>query len=278
MRALCWLTYSVWLVSLTPAYGELYKWVDQHGKIHLSDTLNGVPAEFRSQVEEMRGAPPVPRPALPVQPPTASKATRPAATPTSYMVPLVRLGNAMLVDVSMDGTVPARLLVDTGAEFTVISPAAAQMLALDLERAAVIPLRSASGVFLAPFTKVRSMAVGDATAYDVEVVVHEVASTLDGLLGMSFLDNFSVTLHSTDERLILTTLGDASDPALYGGHSKEWWIRKFRFYRRQLESMRTFLAANPSLQLQRTLQYFRAELDALDRQATLASVPRRWRD
>ena len=184
----------------------------------------------------------------------------------------------MLVEALIGGTVRTRLLLDTGAEFTVLSLAAARRLALDLGSAAVIPLRSASGVFFAPIIKVQSMTVGDATAYDVEVIVHDATPGLDGLLGMSFLDNFLVTISTSDEKLILTPLTDSLDAELYGGHPKDWWIRKFRFYRTQIDSLKGHFGSRYALEMERTLRYFRAELEALERQASQAGVPRRWRD
>ena len=135
-----------------------------------------------------------------------------APAPPAMLCPLRRDGNAMLVEALVGGTVRTRLLLDTGAEFTVLSTAAARRLALEPGSAAVIPLRSASGVFFAPMIKVQSITVGEATAYDVEVIVHDATPGLDGLLGMSFLDNFLVTISTSDERLILTPSQTALTP------------------------------------------------------------------
>jgi clan AA aspartic protease (TIGR02281 family) len=184
----------------------------------------------------------------------------------------------MLVEALVSDTVRARLLLDTGAEFTVLSTAAARRLAVNLGDAAIIPLRSASGVFFAPMIKVPSITVGDAAAYDVEVIVHDATPGLDGLLGMSFLDNFLVTISTSNARLILTPLTDSVDAELYGGHPKDWWIRKFRFYRTQIDSLRGSASGRYALEMERTLRYFRTELEALERQASQAGVPRRWRD
>jgi clan AA aspartic protease (TIGR02281 family) len=191
---------------------------------------------------------------------------------------LRRDGNAMLVEAVVDGTVRTHLLLDTGAEFTVLSTAAARNLALNLGNTAIIPLRSASGVFFAPMTKVQSITVGNATVYDVEVIVHDATPGLDGLLGMSFLDNFLVTISGSDAKLILTPLPESTDAGVYGGHPKDWWVRKFRFYRNQIDSVKRYLGIRYTPEFERTLRYFRAELDTLDRQASQAGVPRRWRD
>jgi hypothetical protein len=126
--------------------------------------------------------------------------------------------------------------------------------------------------------KVQSIAVGDALAYDVEVIVHDATPGLDGLLGMSFLGNFLVTISTSDERLMLTPLADNMNAELYDGHPKDWWVRKFRFYRAQIESLKGYSGSRYTLEMERTLRYFRAELEALERQASQAGVPRRWRD
>jgi clan AA aspartic protease (TIGR02281 family) len=271
------LTWVILLLALAPAYTEIYKWVDSDGSVHFSDTLSGIPPEYRDRIEERVGltstsrSEPAPRRVTPER-----RSSAPALP--SYAVPLRRDGNAMLVEAVVGGTLRTRLLLDTGAEFTVLSTAAARHLALNLGNAAVIPLRSASGVFFASMIKVPSIAVGDAVAYDVEVVVHDATPGLDGLLGMSFLDNFLVTISTSDEKLMLTPLPDSMDAELYGGHSKDWWIRKFRFYRAQIESLKGYFGNRYMLEMERSLRYFRAELEALERQASQAGVPRRWRD
>src|SRR5688572_3848725 len=37
------------------AHAEIYKWVDRNGTTHFSDTLAGVPPEYRPHVEEKTG-------------------------------------------------------------------------------------------------------------------------------------------------------------------------------------------------------------------------------
>ena len=277
MRPMFCLSGVLLLLTLAPADAEIYKWIDRDGRVHFADTIAGIPPEYRDHIEEKVSLTSTPRsdPA-PQRVPPARLSMTPA--PLSYSVPMRRYGNAMLVEALVGSTVRTRLLLDTGAELTVLSTAAARRLALNLGSAAVIPLRSASGVFFAPIIRVQSMTVGDATAYDVEVVVHDATPGLDGLLGMSFLDNFLVTISTSDERLILTPPTDSMDAELYGGHPKDWWIRKFRFYRTQIDSLKGHFGGRYALEMERTLRYFRAELEALEHQASQAGVPRRWRD
>jgi clan AA aspartic protease (TIGR02281 family) len=261
------------------AHGTIYKWTDQNGKVHFTDNVWAIPPEYRQQAEERRGGTaPTQRPEQPPELPLTT--LPPADDPGSkhYIIPFRRAGSMMLVDVVVDQFLKSHLLVDTGATFTVISTAMARQLALNLDNAALIPLQSASGVFLAPLTKVKSIAVGDAVAQDVEVVVHDIGQGITGgLLGMSFLDNFQVTINTTVERMTLSPLTTPPGETLYGGRPEDWWRRKFRFYRQQIEALEEVLAKKPSAKLTRSLRYLQTELETLERQASLAAVPRQWR-
>jgi clan AA aspartic protease (TIGR02281 family) len=268
----------LWLLTAS-AHSTIYKWTDQNGKVHFTDNIWAIPPEYRQQAEERsRGATPTPRPGETPQIPPATLPAADAPESKHYNIPFRRAGSMMLVDVVMDRFLKSRLLVDTGATFTVISTAMARQLALNLDNAALIPLQSASGVFLAPLTKVKSIAVGEAIVQDVEVIVHDIAQgSTGGLLGMSFLDNFQVTINNTVEIITLSTLTPPPGETLFGGRPEDWWRRKFRFYRRQIESLEEIVAKKSSAKLAKSLRYFQSELETLERQASLAAVPRHWR-
>jgi clan AA aspartic protease (TIGR02281 family) len=194
------------------------------------------------------------------------------------VAPLQRVGNAMVVQAMINGFVRAPLVVDTGAAFTVISTASARRLGLDLKRAAVIPMQSVSGTFLARLTKLRSLSVGGAMVSDVEVIVHDTSPGEHvGLLGMSFLDSFQVTISAASHTMRLTPLQQDAHSAWVGGKPEDWWRRKFRFYRQQLAQIDAYLASNPAPELEQTRRYFRTELASLERRASRAAVPRKWR-
>src|SRR5262249_29548077 len=239
----------------------------------------GVPLEYRDRIEEKTSTALVPQSVpAPLQTRTEQLSVVPTPASIRYEVPLRREGNAMLVKAVVESTMQAHMMLESAAKLTVLSTTVARRLALNLRDAAVMPLRSASGVFFAPMMKVQSITVGDAVVYDVEVIIHDATPGLDGLLGMSFLDNFLVTISGSDHKLILAPLTDSMDAERYDGHSKDWWIRKFRFYRTQIESLKGYSGSRYALEMERTLRYFRAELEALERQASQAGVPRRWRD
>lgn len=279
-----WRVVPLWcalmVLLLVPGHAQIYKWVDRDGRVHFTDTTAGIPPEYHSRIEEKASTSPLLTPGLTAPSPAPARSAvvpMPALpAPGGYTVPLRRDGNVRVVEAVVDGTVRLQLLLDTGAEFTVLSKAAARSLSLNLHNMAFIPLRSASGVFFAPMTKVRTITVGTATVPDVEVVIHDATPGLDGLLGMSFLEHFSVSM--TDTRLGLTPLRDHPEIELYGGHPADWWRRRFQFYRTQIDSAKRYLGARYMPELERSLRYFRTELETLERQASQAGVPRRWRD
>jgi clan AA aspartic protease (TIGR02281 family) len=266
------------LLVVVAAQAKIYKWTDRDGRVYFTDNIWTVPPEYRDQAEE-KASTPSPRqftPAAPHSLPSSLAGNTLASK--HYTVPLFRVGNAMFVEVTLNGFLKSRLLVDTGAAITVISTAIARQLALDLDDAAVIPLQSASGTFLAPLTKIRSISVGNATVRDVEVIIHDITPrSSGGLLGMSFLDNFQVTMHAAAGTMTLTALTGVPGEVLYGGHPEDWWRRKFRFYRRQIALLEAQLDKQPSPKFAKTLRYFQTELATLERKASHAAVPRHWR-
>ena len=259
------------------AYAEIYKWVDNKGTTHFSDTLLGVPPEYRQQVQaKASNVPALASPPLDTtvaRPEEPAPYSLPATAMTGYVVPW--LGQRLLVQARLNSTVRALLLVDTGASYTVLSHAVARELALNLQNAAVMPMRSASGMFLAPLVIVNAPPVGEATVRDRDVIIHDAVPGLGGLLGMSFLEHFTVT--TTDHALILGPPIEMPGMPTYGGRSKDWWVRKFRSYRQNVETIQAYLAQQSSPQLEKTLRYFQAELNDLERRASVAAVPRQWR-
>ena len=264
------------LLPLSVAMGKIYKWVDQNGAVHFTDNPDAIPIPYRDQIETSSEPDlPLPQPQPPAPQAVPVRTPRP---PQGIVVPLQRAGNAMLVQVLLNGFVRAPLIVDTGASFTVISTASARRLGIDLKRAAVIPMQSVSGPFMARLTKVRSLSVGGARVDDVEVIVHDTSPGKNvGLLGMSFLDSFQVTISAASNAMRLTPLHPNANSKWFGGRPENWWKRKFRFYRQQLAQIDAYLASKPMPELEQTRRYFRAELASLERRASRAAVPRHWR-
>ena len=105
-------------------------------------------------------------------------------------IPLDGDGHVWTVHAKLNDRVSGQFLLDTGASVCVLAPATARR--LDLEETGVdVELRTANGVVRAPLVRVRSIEVGRSRAEDVTAVVHPaVSGSLDGVLGLSFLNTF----------------------------------------------------------------------------------------
>lgn len=120
------------------------------------------------------------------------------APPGTVRVPIGRSGQSLIVQVRLNGTKDARLILDTGADVTILSHA----LALDLgifpsASLSTVTLNTVGGQVRADVVRVGSVSVGEAEVRDVLAVIHDLPDAptgIDGLLGLTFLDRFVVTV------------------------------------------------------------------------------------
>ncbi len=119
-----------------------------------------------------------------------------------------RKGNHFIINALLDGKVNARLMLDTGATFVVLSPGIARKLGIDIKVVkpdAKMALADGSEVSAKLF-KLGRMNVQNVEAKDVDAAVlfkDEPFSGFDGLLGMSFLKLFKFEIDLEKNRLIL---------------------------------------------------------------------------
>jgi clan AA aspartic protease (TIGR02281 family) len=105
-------------------------------------------------------------------------------------IPLDGDTRGWVVRATLDGKVSGLFLLDTGASVCVVGPALARRLGADASGRQV-ELRTANGVVRAPLFHLRTVDVGGSRARDVPAVVHAaVAPPLDGVIGLSFLNQF----------------------------------------------------------------------------------------
>jgi aspartyl protease family protein len=105
-------------------------------------------------------------------------------------IPLEGDGRIWTVRAKLNDHQSGQFLLDTGASVCVLAPTMARKLDLE-ETGQDVELRTANGVVRAPLVRVRSIQVGRSRAEDVTAVVHPaVSSSLDGVLGLSFLNTF----------------------------------------------------------------------------------------
>jgi clan AA aspartic protease (TIGR02281 family) len=166
-----------------PARAEMYKWTDEAGKVHFTDNLFNVPQKYLEQIKTYREE---------------------SAPDKGGDIPLTRSPAGYLVDVMVNGQTSARLVIDTGATATVISPGLLEKAGVKVSRDALVRVRTAGGDTMAARATVDSLTVGDLQQGPMRIIAHEVFKDVDGLLGMDFLGAYRVEILSSGPTLRLT--------------------------------------------------------------------------
>jgi clan AA aspartic protease (TIGR02281 family) len=167
---------------------DFFRWIDQNGVVHFTDNIHNIPEARRSTAVRIKAQEPL-RPAAP------SKAS--PATVAKASIPFEKRGQVVVVEVMLNNSVPARLVVDTGATYTMISAATAKELSIDPERAPrTMPFQTANGVIQAPLTNLESVMVGGMEIKNLTAAIHDAVPSahVAGLLGLNFLSNFRLDI------------------------------------------------------------------------------------
>jgi predicted aspartyl protease len=180
-------------ILVAGAEAQVYHWVDDQGVIHYTTGIESVPERYRPAAR-----------ALPVStadpPPESPAASRSGTTTISFTS-----GAPILVSVRINGSGPVTLILDTGAERTVVTPAALAQLGIPTPNTHRAVIRGVTGATWADVVWVESLEVGNARAGPLAIVAHDAGlPQADGLLGRDFLSLFSVTI---DSRASVVTLG-----------------------------------------------------------------------
>lgn len=103
-------------------------------------------------------------------------------------------GHSWLVKATINGRLNGTFLLDTGASFCVLTPAAAKQLHM-LTGNDTVTLRTANGIVSVPRVELASVQIGGTRAAGVTAVVQDaVDAPLDGIIGLSFLNRFSYSI------------------------------------------------------------------------------------
>jgi len=179
-----------------PARAQIYRWVDDNGIPHFADGIDSVPDRYRSKAVPLgiKNAPPGPSAA-----PGAAKASGETAirfTP----------GQRIMVDARINGNATARLMLDTGADRTLISPRALQAAGVRLSGpSTTAEVTGAMGSGQMQFLVIESLDVGEARVGRMPVGSGILPPDVgDGLLGRDFLDQFNVNIDSGKGVVTLT--------------------------------------------------------------------------
>jgi len=157
--------------------------------VHYTTDAESIPEPFRDTAEDIGS--PTPGPIVPVVP----------AAPPGAVIPYN--GGPLMVDVVING-VTLRMLVDTGAERTLITHAALARAGIDVSGGTPVQIRGVTGDAAATVVSIPRLDVAGARLGPLPVIVHTIANqNIDGLLGRDVLDGFTVTVDAAAQRATL---------------------------------------------------------------------------
>ena len=203
------------LLSIHEEGYAIYRCYDKEGRQVLTDqpaqleqcTPLGVATPPKSNSSKI---PVAPIPAVPG--PIEGRKVLPEAQSTSPAnhtvdVPLQQVGHLFVVTVKLNGEQDARLIVDTGASHSVVSHRLAIELGLYSDvTMGTVTMNTVGGSVQAPLVRIKSIRLAEAEVRDSVVVIHDLPDSpggVEGLLGLSALREFQVTLDPTKKVLSL---------------------------------------------------------------------------
>ncbi len=169
------------LLAATPAGAQLYRWTDAQGVVRYTNDPSTIPPAQRDSAIDIGS--PAPRPA----PPPTPAAERGTVAPFAA-------GGPINVAASIDG-VRLVLMVDTGADRTVLSPAALARVGLQATPGRAVRVLGVAGTASAGEAIVERLELAGSRVGPLPVIVLDVGlAGIDGLLGRDVLDHFTLTI------------------------------------------------------------------------------------
>jgi predicted aspartyl protease len=179
------------LLAFSPAAAELYRWTDAQGVVRYTNDRSMIPLAYRDVAKDIGS--PTPRPA---------PAPRPAVE--RGVVAPFKAGGPINVPASVDG-IGLVLMVDTGADRTVLSPAALARIGLESTSGREVRVHGVAGSSAtAGEAVIERLDLGGIRVGPLSVLVLDVgAPGIDGLLGRDVLDQFTLTIDASQGRATL---------------------------------------------------------------------------
>ncbi|MFQ5444991.1 MAG: TIGR02281 family clan AA aspartic protease [Nitrospinales bacterium] len=258
-----------------PVEATIYKWKDGKGAIHFTSDPSQVPNEFRDGIEVIEES----DHGSASSEPSPGEQSIADDQPVDYEIPVIKNGNHFIVNVLMNDSVTAHLLVDTGASMITISPAVAKKLGYhpddDLPE---IPASTAGGTVWSPLINLEKVKIGEAEEENIEAMINSQMGSMDGLLGLSFLNSYNVIMDHENSRMILKSQIKV-DGISYGGKSANWWqsiyssyFERVTLYKAMARQIRS-KDREKGIKLEKVVRYYKDRLLDLDIKADDAGVP-----
>jgi len=282
--------------------GDIYKWRDEKGQLHFTDSEYNIPPEYREEATKKTYED---EPSSTYEPSSnqsnSATSSKKANTPTDGEVidiPFIdKEGSAdrIIINMVFNNRVTAPILVDTGSPGLVLSAKLASQLGIINEDSnnLVVTIGGIGGKEVAIRTIIDKVRIGAITEEFIPAhIIFETPKAYQGLVGMDILANYTVTIDSANKRLIAKR--NPENAEMPAGHGQSWWQRNFRefnFYSNFWESQLTAVnklngpySGLPSGKRNDYKEFIEAQskeakdlLMKLDRYASWRGVPRHWR-
>lgn len=208
-----------WVLAgpFSEASASLYWCTDATGARILTDTPaqlqscsvieRSAPAESSPSNARNLSTPPSPVPNENIgEAPVVPIAPTPVKPTSSVAIPLQRVGHLFVVTIRVNGENEGHLIVDTGASHTVLSRSLAIRSGLLIGTPNGVTMNTVGGQVQAEVVQVNSLRVADLEVKDSVATIYDLPDAppgIDGLLGLSFLGRFEVTLDAEKPQLLL---------------------------------------------------------------------------
>jgi predicted aspartyl protease len=248
---------------------EFYRWTDDSGAVHFTDNIYSIPEKYRGQVEKRQYVPPPQSPA-----PALEQESKQPQT-ARVTVPFELQGSLVIVEGVVNRSVPVKFVLDTGAEVTTLPRSLGQQLGIDPGSSVLITMKGMGGSTDVPLVEVNSIAVGAAEGTNLDVLISDTPVKDTGLLGADFLSDFKVDIKYAENQIVF----EGRDRS-YGGHTFEWWQKKFRVFNALKKKYETLRDAQPtpgSDIVARQILAVEQRIIELETRASQAGIPREFR-
>lgn len=166
---------------------DVYEWVDANGVVHLSDNPPDIPAAGRKDTRVIKDD----------------------SQRAEISIPFERTPSGLIVvSVVLNDHIGTKLILDTGADTVVLTPVLAARLDQDTAGTGEeITLHTNCGPVSGHVFRIKKIDLGSVSKREVRSIIAPIAaSTLggyDGLLGLSFLGDFKITVDYKKGRIII---------------------------------------------------------------------------
>ena len=194
-----WMRVFILISMLVPgvAWAEIYYWVDDQGIQYYTTSPESIPEPYRSRAQAL---------SLPTSPPAPPELTPSPSPKGSIKIPF-HPGSPVLVSVKINGAGPIPLILDTGADRTLVRLSTLRELGIANENRTRVILRGVTGESDVDAVWVNAVEVGDLKVGPLLIIAHDAdLKGADGLLGRDFLAHFNVTIDSKEG--VVTLISD----------------------------------------------------------------------